>query len=197
MRGAFREPSPRWTVLAVALAVQTATSIVAAAMPVLLPFVKDAFRLTFAEAGLVANFSFVGGFRTIALAGLGVDSLGDRFVLVLGGVLAGVFAMAAGLVPSFWLLLPLLALLGLGIAMPPPAWSGCVRNAVPPRPDPRLSTGWPLGFHRVFPNRRSPQVGRTRWRITRLSFRSGLARERVGVGRAATGYPWCRGTRRR
>ena len=149
MRGAPREPSPRWTVLAVALAVQTATSIVAAAMPVLLPFVKDAFHLTFAEAGLVANFSFVGGFLTIALAGLAVDSLGDRFVLVLGGVLTGVFAMAAGLVPSFWLLLLLLALMGVGIAMPTPAGSVAVRNAFPLRLRGSVmsirQTGIPLG----------------------------------------------------
>ena len=118
-------------------------------MPVLLPFVKDAFHLTFAEAGLVANFSFVGGFLTIALAGLAVDSLGDRFVLVLGGVLTGVFAMAAGLVPSFWLLLLLLALMGVGIAMPTPAGSVAVRNAFPLRLRGSVmsirQTGIPLG----------------------------------------------------
>ena len=126
-------PSRRWTVLAVALAVQTATSIVAAAMPVLLPFVKDEFHLTFAQAGVVANFSFVGGFLTIALAGLAVDSLGDRFVLVLGGILAGSVAMVVALASSFWLLLGLLVLMGTGIAMPTPAGSVAVRNAFPLR----------------------------------------------------------------
>ena len=133
MSRAPRGPSRRWTILAVALAVQTATSLVAAAMPVLLPFVKDEFRLSFAQAGLLANFSFVGGFLTIALAGLAVDSLGDRFVLVLGGMVAGTVAMVAALAPSYWILLGVLVLMGVGIAMPTPAGSVAVRRAFPVR----------------------------------------------------------------
>ena len=144
-----RGPSPRWTVLAVALAVQTATSLVAAGMPVLLPFVKDEFRLSFAQAGLVANFSFVGGFLVIALAGLAVDALGDRFVLVLGGVVAGTFAIAVALASSLWVLLVLLLLMGAGISMPTPAGSVAVRNAFPLRLRGSVmsirQTGIPLG----------------------------------------------------
>ena len=144
-----RGPSPRWTVLAVALGVQTATSLVAAGMPVLLPFVKDEFRLTFAQAGLVANFSFVGGFLVIALAGLAVDALGDRFVLVLGGVVAGSFAIAVALAPSLWVLLALLLGMGAGISMPTPAGSVAVRNAFPVRLRGSVmsirQTGIPLG----------------------------------------------------
>ena len=149
MKGAPRGPSPRWTVLAVALAVQTATSIVAAAMAVLLPFVKDDFRLTFAQAGLVANFSFVGGFLVIALAGLAVDALGDRLVLVLGGFLAGTVAMIGTLAQSLWVLLLLLVLMGAGISMPTPAGSVAVRNAFPLRVRGSVmsirQTGIPLG----------------------------------------------------
>ena len=126
-----RGASTRWTVLAVALGVQTATSVVAAAMAVLLPFVKDEFHLSFAEAGLVANFSFVGGFLTIALAGLAVDLLGDRFVLVLGGIIAGAMAMAVAAVSGLWLLLLLLVAMGAGVAMPTPAGSVAVRHAFP------------------------------------------------------------------
>ena len=149
MRRSRRAPSPRWTVLAVALAVQTAISLVAAAMPVLLPFVKDEFHLTFAQAGLVVNFSFMGGFLTIALAGLAVDSLGDRFVLVLGGLLTGGVAMVSALVGNFWILLPVLVLMGAGIAMPTPAGSIAVRNAFPLRLRGSVmsirQTGIPLG----------------------------------------------------
>ncbi len=128
-----RRASPRWTVLAVALAVQTAISIVAAALAVLLPFVKDEFRLTYAEAGVVVNFSFVGGFLTIALAGLVVDALGDRFVLVLGGLLAGAAAIAAAVSPNFWVLLLVLVVMGVGVATPTPAGSVAVRRAFPLR----------------------------------------------------------------
>ncbi|MDQ6899099.1 MAG: MFS transporter, partial [Candidatus Dormibacteraeota bacterium] len=116
-----------------ALAVQTAISVVAAALAVLLPFVKDEFRLTYAEAGIVVNFSFVGGFLTIALAGLVVDALGDRFVLVLGGLLAGAAAMAAAISPNFWVLLVVLAVMGVGVATPTPAGSVAVRRAFPLR----------------------------------------------------------------
>ncbi|MGI8563441.1 MAG: MFS transporter [Candidatus Dormibacter sp.] len=116
-----------------ALAVQTAISIVAAALAVLLPFVKDEFRLTYAEAGVVVNFSFVGGFLTIALAGLVVDALGDRFVLVLGGLLAGAAAIAAAVSPNFWVLLLVLVVMGVGVATPTPAGSVAVRRAFPLR----------------------------------------------------------------
>jgi len=106
---------------------------VAAALAVLLPFVKDEFRLTYAEAGVVVNFSFVGGFLTIALAGLVVDALGDRFVLVLGGLLAGAAAIAAAVSPNFWVLLLVLVVMGVGVATPTPAGSVAVRRAFPLR----------------------------------------------------------------
>ncbi|MBJ7603870.1 MAG: MFS transporter [Candidatus Dormibacteraeota bacterium] len=133
-----------------ALAVQTAISIVAAALAVLLPFVKDEFRLTYAEAGVVVNFSFVGGFLTIALAGLVVDALGDRLVLVLGGLLAGAAAMAAAISLNFWMLLLVLVVMGVGVATPTPAGSVAVRRAFPLRLRGMVmsirQTGVPFGF---------------------------------------------------
>src|ERR1700682_1627561 len=107
-----RTGNARWTVLAIALSVQTAMSLVAAAMAVLLPFVKDEFHLTFAEAGVVANFSFIGGILATALAGLAVDALGDRFVLVLGGIATGAAACAVAVSVNFWVLLALLVVMG-------------------------------------------------------------------------------------
>src|ERR1700682_3880576 len=98
----------RWTILAIALSVQTAMSLVAAAMAVLLPFVKTEFHLIFAEAGIVANFSFIGGMLATALAGLAVDALGDRFVLVVGGIATGMAACAVAVSVNFWVLLALL-----------------------------------------------------------------------------------------
>lgn len=142
--------STRWTVLGVALAVQIAISLVSAAMAVLLPFVKAEFHLTFAQAGLLANFSFVGGFLAIALAGLAVDALGDRFVLVLGGLLAGLAALAAAFSPSFLILLAALVVMGVGIAAPTPAGGVAVRRAFPVRLRGMVmsirQTGVPIGF---------------------------------------------------
>ena len=149
MKRAPRGPSQRWTILSVALAVQTAASTVGAALAVLLPFVKAEFHLTFAQAGLVANFSFIGGFLTLALAGLAVDSLGDRFVLVLGGMLSGIGAIAVSLAPNLWILLAVVLVMGAGVAMPTPAGSVAVRNAFPLRLRASVmslrQTGIPLG----------------------------------------------------
>ena len=147
---AQRAASPRWTVLAVALAVQTAISLAGAAMAVLLPFVKDEFHLTFAEAGVVVNFSFVGGLLATALAGLAVDALGDRFVLVFGGILAGVGAWAVAISFNFWVLLAVLVVMGVGYATATPAGSVAVRRTFPLRLRGTVmsirQTGIPLGY---------------------------------------------------
>jgi ACS family hexuronate transporter-like MFS transporter len=133
-----------------ALAVQTAISVVAAAMAVLLPFVKDEFHLSFAEAGVVVNFSFVGGLLATALAGLAVDALGDRFVLVLGGILAGVGAWAVAISFNFWVLLVVLVVMGVGYATATPAGSVAVRRAFPLRLRGMVmsirQTGVPFGY---------------------------------------------------
>jgi MFS transporter, ACS family, hexuronate transporter len=147
---AGRAVSPRWTVLVTALAMQTAISIVAAAMAVLLPFVKDEFHLTYAEAGVVANFSFVGGILATALAGLAVDRFGDRFVLVVGGIATGTTACAVAITSNFWVLLAVLIVMGIGFATATPAGSVAVRRAFQPRLRGTVmsirQTGVPLGF---------------------------------------------------
>jgi MFS family permease len=126
-------PSSRWVVLTVALGVQTTTSIVIFAMPVLLPFVKADFHLSFAEAGLVSNFSFVGSFLTIAAVGWAVDALGDRLILVLGGIVSGLAALFCAAAPTFLVLLVALLVLGAGSGMPTPAGSVALRSAFPLR----------------------------------------------------------------
>lgn len=140
----------RWSVLALALAAQTAISMVGASLAVLLPFVRSEFHLTFAEAGLVVNFSFVGGFLTIAMAGLAVDALGDRFVLVVGGILTGVAGCLVAAAPNLWILLGVLFVLGVGVATVTPAGSVAVRRAFPLRLRGMVmsirQTGIPFGY---------------------------------------------------
>jgi ACS family hexuronate transporter-like MFS transporter len=125
--------SKKWLILGCALAVQVAIAAVATALPVLLPFVKSEFHLTFAEAGLVVNFSFFGSFLAIVVAGWLVDEFGDSIVLVLGCILVGVSAIASSLAPLFVLLLAFVLLMGIGIATPTPAGSTAVRGAFPLR----------------------------------------------------------------
>jgi MFS transporter, ACS family, aldohexuronate transporter len=124
-------PTGRWMVLALALGVQIATSLVASALPVLLPFVKAEFHLSFAEAGLLANFAFVGGFLAIALIGWAVDILGDRFVLVAAGLVAGIAALLCAAASVFPFFLAGLIVMGVGIMMPTPSGSIAVRSAFP------------------------------------------------------------------
>jgi MFS transporter, ACS family, hexuronate transporter len=145
-----RAGSGRWTILAMALLVQTAMSLVAAAMAVLLPFFKAEFHLTFAQAGIVANFSFIGGMIATALAGLAVDALGDRFVLVIGGIATGAAACAVAVSFNFWVLLVVLVVMGVGFATATPAGSVAVRRAFPLRLRGTVmsirQTGVPFGF---------------------------------------------------
>jgi MFS family permease len=125
-------------------------SLVAAAMAVLLPFFKAEFHLTFAQAGIVANFSFIGSMLATALAGLAVDALGDRFVLVIGGIATGVAASAVAVSFNFWVLLVVLLVMGVGFATATPAGSVAVRRAFPQRLRGTVmsirQTGLPFGF---------------------------------------------------
>ncbi len=139
----------RWRVLAGALAIQIAISTVASALAVLLPLVKAEFHLTFAQAGLLANIAFVGAFASVLAAGWAVDVLGDRVVLLLGGVLTGLSGIGCALAPSFAALVGFLVLMGVGITTPTPAGSLAVRAAFPLRLRGMVisirQTGVPLG----------------------------------------------------
>ena len=141
--------SSRWLVLGVTLSIQVASSVVATGPAVLLPLVKAEYHLTFAQAGAVVNLSLLGGFFSMALAGWAVDAVGDRFVLVLGGVVVGVGAVASALAPTFLVLLAGLMVIGVGIGMGTPAGSVAVRSAFPLRLRGTVmglrQTGFPLG----------------------------------------------------
>lgn len=142
-------PSTGWIVLGVALTIQIATSIVAAALQVLLPLVKAEFHLTFAQAGVVTNFFFFGSFLTIALAGWAVDALGGRIILVVGGLITGAAALACALASAFVVLLGVLLVMGVGIGMVTLAGIVGVRAAFPIRLRGTVmgirQTGIPLG----------------------------------------------------
>lgn len=91
------------------------------ALPPLLPVLHDAFAVSYTQLGLVlASFYVASGFGQ-TVAGLLVDRHGaDR--LLLGGLalVSGGIALA-GLVPSFWLLVPLAVVAGLGNSVFHPA----------------------------------------------------------------------------
>lgn len=123
--------SKRWLILGCAFAVQVAISMVATCLPVLLPYVKSEFHLTFGEAALVVNFSFFGSFLAILLAGWLVDEFGDGIVLVLGCISVGISAIACSFTPLFLVLLLFVFFIGIGTAMPLPAGTAALRRAFP------------------------------------------------------------------
>lgn len=92
-------PAALWRLLFVALVAQTGTSVVEQGVPTLTGFIKDDLRLSAAAAGLVvASFSF-GRFFGAYVAGVAADRIGERTVLVAGGIATGALVALASLAP--------------------------------------------------------------------------------------------------
>lgn len=133
-RAALRTRSGRkaWNALALAVAAQFGVSVVDQGLPTLTGFVKTDLHLSAATAGLaVSTFGFGKVFGSYA-AGVMADRLGERKVIVGGGVAVGVLVGAAVAAP-LPLLFALLALGGLAAASSTPAGGRLVLLAFPPR----------------------------------------------------------------
>jgi MFS transporter, FSR family, fosmidomycin resistance protein len=90
-------------------------------LPPLFPLLKVAFGVDFVALGaLMAIFSGVSAIAQIVV-GFVVDRLGAQRVLPVGIACLGVAMLGIGLAPSFWMLLPLAALAGLGNSVFHPA----------------------------------------------------------------------------
>ncbi|MFZ0846291.1 MAG: MFS transporter [Pseudolabrys sp.] len=98
----------------------------------LLPFVRAAYGVSYTEIGLAfAAFNIVSAALQTP-AGFLVDWLGARILLVLGLVIgAGAFVIA-GLVNSYWVLVAMFALAGVGNTVYHPADYALLSHHVPP-----------------------------------------------------------------
>jgi FSR family fosmidomycin resistance protein-like MFS transporter len=84
------------------------------AMPPLFPFLKEEFGVGYAELGLLTTLFYVASGLSQTPSGFLVDRFGARPVLFAGlGLLAGAILLC-GLAPSYWTLMPLMILAGLG-----------------------------------------------------------------------------------
>jgi sugar phosphate permease len=119
----------RWHILGSALLVQVTISVVTQAFPALVPFAKGDLGLSTAEVGLFATILSFGTMLALLPAGWAVDVLGERRVLVVGGICTGLVAIAASMAPSFIILIPLLILVGVAAATPTPAGSTAIIGA--------------------------------------------------------------------
>jgi MFS family permease len=92
------------------------------AIPPLFPILHGVFGASFTELGLVATLLFVAsGLGQAIAAGPFVDRYGAHRLLIGGIVLSSGAILLAGLVPSYWMLLPLGLLTGLGNSVFHPA----------------------------------------------------------------------------
>lgn len=87
----------------------------------LMPFVRDEYQVTYTEIGLAfAAFNIVTAvFQTPA--GFLVDRLGARALLILGLVIGATSFVTAGLVDSFWVMIAMFAIAGMGNTVYHPA----------------------------------------------------------------------------
>jgi len=87
----------------------------------LMPFVRDEYQVTYTEIGLAfAVFNIVTAvFQTPA--GFLVDRLGARVLLILGLAIGATSFVTAGLVDSFWVMIAMFAIAGMGNTVYHPA----------------------------------------------------------------------------
>lgn len=90
-------------------------------LPALFLFVRDEFQVSFAALGLLTTLLYgSSGFAQTA-AGFLVDRFGARRILLSGLTVASLATLGFGLVQSYWMLLPLSVLAGLGNSVFHPA----------------------------------------------------------------------------
>lgn len=90
-------------------------------LPPLFPFLKDAFAVSYTELGLVMTLFYVTSGLLQTPAGFLVDRVGARNVLIGGLAIFCTGILLYGLVPSFWMLLPVAVLAGIGNSVFHPA----------------------------------------------------------------------------
>jgi FSR family fosmidomycin resistance protein-like MFS transporter len=97
----------------------------------LLPFVRDAYGVSYTELGLaLAAFNIISAALQTP-AGFLVDRLGARILLIAGLAIGGVAFILVGLVDSFWFMVAMFALAGVGNTVYHPADYALLSQHVP------------------------------------------------------------------
>lgn len=101
------------------------------ALAPLMPFIRDEYQVTYTEIGLAfAVFNIVTAvFQTPA--GFLVDRLGARALLILGLAIGATTFVTAGLVDSFWVMIAMFAIAGMGNTVYHPADYALLSQHVP------------------------------------------------------------------
>lgn len=86
------------------------------ALPVLLPFLKEAFTLTYAQVGFIVLIQNLTSSVIQPLFGYWTDKSNHDWLLVVGVLFAGVGIAITGLVKSYFMLLSIVIVTGIGVA---------------------------------------------------------------------------------
>ncbi len=121
-----------WRVLGLALAAQCGFSLLDQGLPTLTGYLKTDLGLSASTAGLAVSALAFGKFFGAYGAGVAADRLGERKVLVLGGLVAASLVVLAAVGPSA-LFFPFLFLAGVAGAAGTPAGGRLVLLRFPPK----------------------------------------------------------------
>lgn len=91
------------------------------ALPPLFPILHSEFGVSFTQLGLIVTLFYVASGLGQAAAGILVDRYGAQRLLVIGVTVLALSVIAAGMVASYWMLLPLALIGGLGNSVFHPA----------------------------------------------------------------------------
>ena len=121
---------PRRT-LATCCAVHTVHDGLSDVTYVLLPLLAQTFGLSLAQVGLIRSAHRTAMATFQIPAGLVAERVGERNLLALGTLIAGVAFLALGYAPGFWAILVALFFAGLGSAVQHPLSSTIISHAYP------------------------------------------------------------------
>ena len=128
-----RSAGYRWGALGITTISAATNAALATAVGPLAPLLQSDFQVSRAEIGLVTSAIFLSAALSAPFAGRTSDRIGERRVLLISSLIAGVAAILLALVPVFWAFLGVCLLIGFGSGMQNPAGSAAIMRWFPQR----------------------------------------------------------------